>query len=352
MIKRILTIVVAVLMMVTLTACFETIEGRFESYQKDFENLVTDGFDKEIEILIEKYETLIEEKNMADIKELFEEFDALKEKIIISNAEMFKTIMSALKEEAKKLSGEEKNSLENVISKAEEDIKENKYAKALEKIYDYLYLVPDSFESDGDISLKINQVDCSNYPVVKLFVSAVDENGVTPKNLDKRFFTVIENGDGIRRQIKNVMQLDEKEGISINMVADASGSMSGSDIENAKSTMENFLGQVQYNFGDTVSLTVFSTEIENQVPFISDYSKLKSEVQSISAGGGTALYDTLYTSVQYTARQGGARCVIAFTDGYDEDSDYADADDVIRIANKLELQLTYFLTGKEEDEND
>lgn len=27
-------------------------------------------------------------------------------------------------------------------------------------------------------------------------------------------------------------------------------------------------------------------------------------------------------------------------------------DDVIRIANKLELQLTYFLTGKEEDEND
>ena len=343
MIKKIITILLVVFMTLSLTGCFETVQGRFESYQKDFENLITDGFGKEIEMLNEKYETLVEEKNFKDIKELFKEFDDLKERIILSNAEMFEKILPAMKEAAKGAPDELKKTLEKAISKAEENIKENKYAKALEALYEYLYLVPESFEADKDISFKINQVDCSNYPTVKLFFSAVDENGITPKNLDKRFFTVIENGDGTRRQIKNVMQLDEKEGISVNMVADASGSMSGSDIDNAKNTMGNFLGQVQYDFGDTVSLTVFSTEIEKQVPFTSDYEKLKSEVQSIAAGGGTALYDTLYTSVQYTARQSGARCVIAFTDGYDEDSDYADADDVIRIANDYKIPI--FIIG-------
>lgn len=202
------------------------------------------------------------------------------------------------------------------------------------------------------ISMRVNQVDCSDFPNIRLYVSAENQQGKSVNNLKKKYFTVLEDGSNMRSRITKVMQLDEREGLSIAMVADASGSMSGSSIETAKDTMAEFLRQVQYQSGDMVSLVVFSNYVDLQTEFSPRYSDVKEHIDSIYADGGTALYDTLYTTLQNTARQGGARCVIAFTDGQDEHSRYADVDDVIRISNDYKIPVFIIGIGSSADYED
>ena len=65
----------------------------------------------------------------------------------------------------------------------------------------------------------------------------------------------------IKQVVTSANQLNEKESLKINMVADVSGSMDGAPLAEAKNIMTNFINSVQFDAGDLVELTSFSTGV-------------------------------------------------------------------------------------------
>ncbi|MEI3209502.1 MAG: VWA domain-containing protein [Lachnospiraceae bacterium] len=87
----------------------------------------------------------------------------------------------------------------------------------------------------------------------------------------------------------------------------------------AKQIMSDFVNSVQFDAGDKVELTSFSTGVRLERKFTDDASDLVNCINQLQTKK-RSLYDALYTSVERVAAQNGARCVIAFTDGQDNHS--------------------------------
>ena len=126
------------------------------------------------------------------------------------------------------------------------------------------------------------------------------------------------------------------------MVADVSGSMDGSPLNEAKQVMSDFVGSVQFDAGDLVELTSFSTGVCLEQEFSDDAATLTNDIHNLVTGDMTSLYDALYTAVERVAAQNGARCVIAFTDGNDNYSNCT-KEDVVNVANRYHVPV--FIIG-------
>lgn len=200
--------------------------------------------------------------------------------------------------------------------------------------------------SENPLNIKIQQVDASAFPEIKLYVRLEDAaTGDVPENLEQSLFFVRKqdaNANYIRQTLSRVTQLNEAEALNINMVADVSGSMDGSPLREAKEIMSNFIGSVQFDAGDQVELISFSTGVFLEQEFTGDGQALTSRIQSLQTDNMTSLYDALYTAVTRTASQSGAKCVIAFTDGKDNYSSCS-FQEVISVATRYHVPI--FIIG-------
>lgn len=201
-------------------------------------------------------------------------------------------------------------------------------------------------EPKNPLEFNIQQVDASAFPTVKLYVSLKDPATKTvPKNLDKTLFYINKedaNQKYVKQVVTSVNQLNEKEALKINMVADVSGSMEGAPLTEAKTIMNNFINSVQFDAGDLVELTSFSTGVRLEQEFCKDPDLLINDINALYTSDMTSLYDALYTAVERVATQTGARCVIAFTDGNDNYSSCS-FQDVIDAAKRYHVPV--FIIG-------
>src|SRR5699024_2116917 len=122
-----------------------------------------------------------------------------------------------------------------------------------------------------NLDIQVVQVDTSDYPKVKIYLDIRDKTtDEVPSGLKKGYFCLEEktgSSEFERKTITDAAQLDQKEALNINMVADVSASMNGTPLTKAKSIMNNFLDSVQFNIGDKVELTTFSTGVQQAVEF-------------------------------------------------------------------------------------
>ena len=146
----------------------------------------------------------------------------------------------------------------------------------------------------------------------------------------------------VKQKVKAISQLNEQEALKVDMVADVSGSMSGTPLSEAQMCMANFVNSMQFDAGDQVELTSFATGVRLEQEFTDDASSLIDEINDLVTGDMTSLYDALYTAVERVATQSGARCVIAFTDGNDNYSDCS-VTDVVNVANRYHVPV--FIIG-------
>jgi Mg-chelatase subunit ChlD len=191
-------------------------------------------------------------------------------------------------------------------------------------------------------AINITQYDFTEFPKVRMYLDIRDSGGNVVKELSPNMFYISErdagNGDFLARTVEKAVIMNENERLNINMLADTSGSMSGSSLISAKQIMKNFLNTVQFTAGDQVKLTEFNSVIDKNSFFTGNINSLYSLIDSYDADGQTKLYDAIVYGVQDASGQEGARCVIAFTDGADVGS-YNSVDDVVNVVSRYRIPV-------------
>ncbi|MDP7527552.1 MAG: VWA domain-containing protein [Candidatus Marinimicrobia bacterium] len=105
------------------------------------------------------------------------------------------------------------------------------------------------------------------------------------------------------------------------LVVDKSGSMSGSALGDAKIGLTHFISKMKTD--DQAGLISFSSGVNVDVEITSNKSSFSPEINRLSAGGGTQLYDALASTVKEFSNSNGSRIVVYLTDGHDSGSNFS-----------------------------
>lgn len=237
----------------------------------------------------------------------------------------------------------EKDRISQYSKKIEHLVSEGKYVSALKNANKWESIC-NLIESEGNYNIAISQIDTLEYPKIKLYLQISDVTDGKEVNIEEfENFLLMEKVKGkyVKKDILSALQLNEEEKLNINLVSDISGSMS-EQFDDVKSVMNNFINYIQFDVGDMASLITFDNNVSIDADFTSKKSTLENAVNNMQLGNMTALYDALYVAVSKTSMQKGAKCVIAFTDGYDNDS-IRNSDEVIELAQTYKIPI--FIIG-------
>lgn len=218
----------------------------------------------------------------------------------------------------------EESTISDYKKQIKDCISQEKYKDAAD-VYDKYDAFLSAILNSGDYTLEVSQVDVSNYPNVKLYVSIKNSYGDSIDNLEYKNFYISEdmNDSGFKTiKVEKAVQLDQEENLNIDIVADVSSSMNlmtsnGTNMEVSQEAMVNFVNQIQFNVGDKAGLMSFADGIKRNLYFTDNKSSLINQINNLQMGNMTSLYDALYASINQIASTEGAKCVIAFTDGDD-----------------------------------
>lgn len=180
------------------------------------------------------------------------------------------------------------------------------------------------------------------YPKIRLAFK-VTCGGTFRNDIQPQNFEVYENGI----KVKNATLWCPTETdccVSVSLVFDRSGSMLGPKIENLKQGGYAFINSMNPNGipCDEASIVSFNNEVTLDVPMTTDKARLRGAIDTLRAGGNTAVWDATAVGIRELAQHGTNRCraVIVLTDGGDNSSQfYRSVFEVIREALSSDVKV-------------
>ncbi|MDO4941593.1 MAG: VWA domain-containing protein [Lachnospiraceae bacterium] len=331
--KAVVAVIVLVLILIGGGVYIATSPGRkLAAYQKAYDEL-DDRF----------YPYIVEDSDQASYDEdknsfknaiAKEDLDACK---YASNQldQLEKELKNSVKDKVQKMADEVTNAGTSNLCEVEIDdiakyksegakyLKKNDYLNA-KKQYQECKRIIDAANSASKYGMDLRQIDVTNFPSVKLYLSITDlSTGESLDKLDASGFSLKERISakvGYKDvKIQSVSQMDQKEGLNTAIVADVSASM-GSNLGLAQTAMSNFVSSMQFNVNDKAALYSFADSVYREQFFTDNESTLKSAINGLNMGNMTALYDAIVYSISDIVVEDGAKCVIAFTDGMENNS--------------------------------
>jgi VWFA-related protein len=148
---------------------------------------------------------------------------------------------------------------------------------------------------------------------VNLNVVVTDKKGRFIPGLSAEDFVVYEN----RAPQEIAYFTPEVTPVTLLLLLDASTSMRDS-VEGVKEAAANFVSKIQE--GDQAIIADFNDKVRFSSHFSDDVDRLVSTIQSLYAGGWTALYDSILLSLEKVSRADGRKALLVFTDGDDSRS--------------------------------
>ena len=152
---------------------------------------------------------------------------------------------------------------------------------------------------------------------VLVTVTVIDANGRLITGLTRADFEVFEDGEP-----QPVTQFtDQRVPVSLGVLLDASDSMRGRPMSDARSALDRFVGDL-LEPGDEAFVAAFNHRPRIVAPWTRPPSTLRSQLDSLRATGGTAIYDALVASAPLFDRRTHARsALVVISDGADTASD-------------------------------
>lgn len=157
-----------------------------------------------------------------------------------------------------------------------------------------------------------------NTDIVNVTVTVTDSNGRYVEGLERSAFAVFD--DKLQQEI--TFFGDEDAPISVGIVFDMSGSMSGEKISRARQALARFVETSHP--GDEYFLIAFDSRARLLLDRTHDSGALLNKVAFVQPGGQTALYDAVYLGVEKVLRgMHQRRALIVISDGEDNNSRYS-----------------------------
>lgn len=202
--------------------------------------------------------------------------------------------------------------------------------------------------------LKFVSSDVSEYPIIKLYYKIYDTSGRVINDFNVQEIVLNEKnnlGTFVPRVVKKGEIISQKYATNTSLVVDRSTSLNSSDLQKIKNAMTTFVYGMDQLVGDKTEIISFGSDIINVCSYTNNLSELVNGINSISLSGSTALYDAIYRGISHASNQNGARCVIAFTDGHDNESSHT-IDDVINYSIKQQVPIYIVGVGSSVSTND
>lgn len=150
---------------------------------------------------------------------------------------------------------------------------------------------------------------------VELFANVFDRRKRPVNDLGVENFAVMENGRP--QQIQKVERVEDLP-VHVSLLIDSSSSMADEmtlSIDSAERFFETVLTPE-----DQAAVITFNHRTRLAVPFTRDLAWLSDGVSTLSADGGTALWDSIISSLHYFGGLEGKRALVLLSDGDDQHS--------------------------------
>ena len=160
---------------------------------------------------------------------------------------------------------------------------------------------------DDELNIEITNINSDNFPNIHIYVRVTDEQGIYIPDLSYNNFTVWENGVVVQDNVQA-----EFGYMAVSLVMDASGSMSGYELDviEACNTFVNGLEDL-----DKGAVIEFASAASVTVPMTYDKDDLYSAIAQYAVGGMTALWAAIELGITESYYEPEKKAVVAFTDG-------------------------------------
>ncbi|PHV70915.1 hypothetical protein CS063_07795 [Sporanaerobium hydrogeniformans] len=288
-------------------------QGAFDDLSKNY--VLSEENERQLEELNRDLNTSIEKGDLEAGQLAVRDLKAFKKYIIEDNKKQIQLLKKKLEE--MNLSRAYQAELEHLVylkQQGEALFESGKYGDALRK-FKKSKAVAELINSYIPYTLTINQVDASNYPTMKLYVTLKDDKDKKiEKELIPEAFYLSERLIGEKNyttyRVEKVSLLKEREKLNIGLVLDVSEEIREEDLKNRQEVIKQLMSQVHFQEGDKVTLE--GLEEKNYLEAIDQMMEMKEAKDSI--------YDTLYVAINQMAQQEGVKCIIAFSDGRERES--------------------------------
>ncbi len=157
----------------------------------------------------------------------------------------------------------------------------------------------------------------TNTDLITLTVTVTDTYGRYVSGLSKSAFTVFDN----KQQQEITFFSDDDSPVSVGVIFDVSGSMSGDKVKRARDALAKFI-QTSHD-SDEYFLIAFNSRAQLLLDKTRDGDSILNKLTFVETKSQTALYDACYLGVEKVQR--GAhpkRALLLISDGQDNDSRY------------------------------
>jgi VWFA-related protein len=199
-----------------------------------------------------------------------------------------------------------------------------------------------SAQSEDTLNIQITQVDTSQFPVVKVYVSVTDAAG-EPVAVDVGSLILSEDGRDL--PATEAAGVGDSEPLTTMLVIDTSGSMKyAGKMTSAISAAQAYVDQMQS--WEQAGLIDFNTVITYTHALTADRAALRSAIGSLTASeNDTAMYDGLAKAEEILQGISGRKAVIVLTDGMDNRSKTT-ADSVVEGIGPAGLSISTIALGE------
>ncbi len=183
------------------------------------------------------------------------------------------------------------------------------------------------------VGLVAAQTFRSDVTTVPVTVTVTDAQGRLVTGLSRDDFEVYE--EGLEQRVTQFT--DERVPVSVGMMLDASDSMRGQPIVDARGAVDRFLGEL-LDPGDEAFVATFNHGTRLAAVWTRPPSLLRHALDAVRPSGGTAIYDALATASPMFERRTHTRAAfVLVSDGADTASDRTllQALDVVRTSDAV-----------------
>lgn len=284
-----------------------------------------------------EYKKSIDEKNMLNINKIDKSLEEKEKSLEKYDESIITDLSNDLNDlqNTKSLYPYETKKIDDIESKVNNLIKSGDYNSAYNKYASIIF----SFRKISDLStFDILQYDFSEFPKVKLYLDSTKLEEILRYSINGTKFKIIEKIGYNYEEVKinEFGTTSQDGGVNIDLLADVSDSMNPY-FNDVKTATTDFVQNVDMT-KNKVGLMSFGDSANRIYDFTNDQNAILNGINSLQLQNMTCLYDALSISLSNINTQSGAKCIVAFTDGYDTKS-YYNYNSVLDLAKSYNIPI-------------